>query len=246
MLRNLLPTLLLSTLTSTALSTPLPISGYSIEMPSMGLGPSLRIATTFPANFPETAHDGALIFNCGRTLNTIASDADLKKWIASNNIKVDKTTLTVKNTRASCDRRYRLTISDPKLFSLLAPQQYDGKLYNSGRAGFLANASASEFVLEFPAHLVFTRRNNLLNVTANDQNVSVALRQGGTRMIPLSFQGKNTPARIDSKRPFSIHVTVDGGKTWQNVLIDLASPTLSFWLSSIIPDGDWPKDTSGF
>lgn len=236
------PALLVSAMLSVGLGIALPVSGYSIEMPSMGLGPSLRIATTIPATFPQTAQDIALVFNCGTELNTIASDANWSTWKAANKIQATKTSLKVGTTNASCDKQYRLTVSDPKLFSLLAPKQYEGKLYNSGRAGFLTDASTTTFDLEFPAQVLFSRKGNILSVTANRENLSVAFRQGEPKMIPLSFQGNNTPVKFNAKKPFSIHITANGGKTWQNIAINLANPTISFWLSETTPDGDWPKD----
>lgn len=229
---------LLTLMAATAFAAPLPIKGYSIEKTTFGGDYFFRTSTIIPKAFPKTPYEAPLFFFCDKGLDQNLNALDWLMWKTSNKISSTQTSMQFNNTKVSCSGK-RLVVSDPKLFTLLYFKPYTQSTYSSDSAAFLTNPTATEFYMSNPdsynATVTISRVGNVLSVKDNRKPATIAVSQGSSELKQLSYQGKNGTIKIDTKMPFGLHVTIDGGETWTNVIINLSTPTLTLWTSDKTP-----------
>lgn len=210
----------------------------------------LQADVTVPAVFPKPAVSAKIAFNCAEGIGVTGLDeAERPAFLKNAGVKVTKTSFQVGTLKGVC-RGLKLTVSDPALIKAWTTDRTDPGLLSSAVSWSARvprpiawTQDRSAFVIEGSGYSssTFTAVGGLLRVLRGASDSAISVSQNG-QPLPLWVAGTpSKAAKINTGRPFTVHITDDGGARWDNVMIDLTHNTVARWQSLRIPGGKPPS-----
>jgi hypothetical protein len=192
-----------------------------------------------PAAFPRPARTAFVKLECNNDAMQVTG-SDLDDFTATLNATLTPTALSFGAFKASC-LAGQLSVSHPQLLNWLVPtiddlsDLGDATQYGPDSKGFAVTADRLNFAVAVGAveNTAFQRVGQTLKVVANGSDVAVSLTQGGKKAQPLALGDQRLgPLTLNAQQPFTLHLSRDNGEHWQNVTVNLAQPSLTFWTSA--------------
>jgi len=205
-----------------------------------------------PAAFPRPASTASVKLECNDDAMRVTG-SDLDVFTATQKAKLTTTSLSFGTFKASC-LAGKLSVSHPQLLTYLVPKidtlsdLGDATQYGPDAKGFSITADRLNFAVAVGdvESTTFQRVGQTLKVVANNADVAVSMTQGSTKAQPLALGDQRLkPLSFNAQQPFTLHLSRDNGQNWQNVTVNLAQPSLTFWTSAQ-PGGPANPPSSGF
>ena len=214
---------------------------------SSSLRTQFIVSGDLPAVFPKPAKSLAAGFDCqkGLRFSSLTDEADTKAF--TQKYKVTSSSKPpfasqISSFQFGCPQG-KATVSSPRLWESLTMNETPSRLallqnslydridrnvvFSKGRGAIVIAVGFESWVFNLEGG-----KFRALQVSG-----AASVSQGGQPQNVFLEGSLDKTIQISLARPFTIHVTQDQGKTWQNILINFPGNTMSFWASLKTPEG---------
>lgn len=197
----------------------------------------LKTEITLPASFPKPATTETVRFHCTQGYEVMGMEhAQRPAFLKAAGIQLTPTSFQLGSLKARCAGA-KLTVTSPTLFNQWTTDESDpGRLgrylsvytrhpqplaFTKNRDALILESGTREFT--------FSLKGGSLSVLNGPGDGAASVSQGGSPQPLWVGQGKSKALKIDLKKPFSLHMTSDGGQTWDNATLNLPGNALTRW-----------------